>query len=131
MQCTTVSEALAGVICKFSISLHQHNVVGPPFFNASSGFQEPSHLLNVVRASYRFLTLEPAVFTTLWDWSCFLDIVQQSADLTLINDATSRIIWFDLRWCSAGILSRALRLSFKASANLNTESEEAFKSYMR
>ncbi|KAL1551716.1 midasin-like isoform X1 [Salvia divinorum] len=104
MQCRTVSQALAG---------------------------GPSHLLNVVRASYRFLTLEPAVFTTLWDWSCFLDIVQQSADLTLINDATLRNILFDLRWCSAGILSRALRLSFKASANLNTESEEAFKSYMR
>ncbi|KAG6397962.1 hypothetical protein SASPL_139412 [Salvia splendens] len=104
VQCTSVSKALAG---------------------------EPSQLLNVVRVSYRFLTLEPAVFTTLWDWSCFLDIVQQSADLTVFNDATLRTIFSDLRWCSAGILSRALRLSFKASANLNTESEEAFKSYMR
>ncbi|XP_057771067.1 midasin isoform X2 [Salvia miltiorrhiza] len=104
VQCTSVSKALSG---------------------------GPSQLLNVVRASYRFLILEPAVFTTLWDWSCFLDIVQQSADLTLVNDAMLRNILFDMRWCSVGIVSRALRLSFKASANLNTDSEEAFKSFLR
>ncbi|KAH6793247.1 hypothetical protein C2S52_003724 [Perilla frutescens var. hirtella] len=91
----------------------------------------PCQLLNVVRASYRFLILEPAIFTTLWDWSCFLDVVHQSVDLTLVNDAVLRNIMSDLRWCSAGIVSRALRLSFKASANLNIDSEEAFKSYMR
>lgn len=88
-------------------------------------------MLNVVRASYRFLILEPTVFTTIWDWSCFLEVVQQSTSLTLVNDATPKNIMLDLRWCSAGILSRTLRLSFKASANLNIDSEEAFKSFLR
>lgn len=88
-------------------------------------------MLNVVRASYHFLILEPEVFTTLWDWSCVLDLVQQSTDLTLVNDAMLRNIMFDLRWCSVGILSVALRLSFKASANLSLDCEEAFKSFLR
>ncbi|KAK6125035.1 hypothetical protein DH2020_041213 [Rehmannia glutinosa] len=91
----------------------------------------PHHLLDVVRASYRFLILEPEVFTTLWDWSCILDLVQQSGDLTMVNDPVLRNIIFDLKWCSIGILSMVLRLSFKASAKLGLGSEEAFQSYMR
>ncbi|GFQ03814.1 midasin [Phtheirospermum japonicum] len=91
----------------------------------------PHHLLNVVRASYRFLILEPGVFTTLWDWSCILDLVQQSRDLTMVNDAIVRNIVFDLRWCSMSILSVVMKLSFKASVNLDLDSEEAFQSFLR
>lgn len=101
------------------------------FEKATSCSQGPSQLLNVVLASYRFLILKPAVFTTLWDWSCFLDVVQQSAELTLVSDSMSSDILFDLRWCSAGIVSIALRLSFKASASLHIDSEEDFKSSRR
>ncbi|KAL3632042.1 hypothetical protein CASFOL_025026 [Castilleja foliolosa] len=90
----------------------------------------PHHLLNVVRASYRFLTLEPGVFTTLWDWSCILDLVQKSRDLT-VDDPILRNIIFDLRWCSMGILSVVMKLSFKASANLDMDAEEAFESFLR
>ncbi|KAL8046294.1 hypothetical protein ABFX02_08G168300 [Erythranthe guttata] len=94
----------------------------------------PSQLLDVARASYRFLILEPEVFTTLWDWSCILEIVKQPA----VNDAVSRNIISDLRWCSIGILKVVLRLNFTASANLGLEpanrgldSEEALQSYLR
>ncbi|KAI3455601.1 hypothetical protein Pfo_012264 [Paulownia fortunei] len=104
MQCESVSKALA-------MGSHQ--------------------LLIVVRASYRFLILEPEVFTTLWDWSCILDLVQQSTDLTMVNDAVLKNIIFDLRWCSVGILSVVLRLSFKASANLGPDSEEALQCFLR
>ncbi|KAL8480046.1 hypothetical protein ACS0TY_026830 [Phlomoides rotata] len=86
-----------------------------------------NQLLNVVRASYRFLKLEPEIFTTLWDWSPFLDLVQQPTDLTLVNDDAM----LDLRWCSIGIISMTLRLSFKASANLNIDSDKAYKSFLR
>ncbi|CAA0814598.1 Unknown protein, partial [Striga hermonthica] len=90
----------------------------------------PHHLLNVVRASYRFLTLEPEIFTTLWDWSCILNLIQQSRDFTT-NDAGLRNIMSDLRWCSMGILSVVLKLSFKASSNVDLDSEEAFQSFLR
>ncbi|KAL2243207.1 UNVERIFIED_CONTAM: Midasin, partial [Sesamum indicum] len=91
----------------------------------------PNQLLNVLRASYRFLILKPEVFNTLWDWSCILDVVQQSKDLALVNNAMLRNIIFDLRWCSIGILSVVLRLSFKASANLGLGPEEALQSFLR
>ncbi|KAL0341854.1 UNVERIFIED_CONTAM: Midasin, partial [Sesamum calycinum] len=90
----------------------------------------PNQLLNVLRASYRFLILKPEVFTTLWDWSCILDVVQQSKDLALVNDAMLRNIIFDLRWCSVCILSVVLRLSFKASANLGL-GPEVHQSFLR
>ncbi|KAK4427378.1 Midasin [Sesamum alatum] len=91
----------------------------------------PNQLLNVLRASYRFLILKPEVFTTLWDWSCILEVVQQSKDIAPVNDAMLRNIIFDLRWCSLGILSVVLRLSFKASANLGLGPEEALQSFLR
>ncbi|KAL0354509.1 UNVERIFIED_CONTAM: Midasin [Sesamum radiatum] len=76
-----------------------------------------------------FSHIEAEVFTTLWDWSCILDVVQQSKDITLVNDAMLRNIIFDLRWCSVGILSVVLRLSFKASANLGLGPEEVHQSF--
>ncbi|PIN24697.1 hypothetical protein CDL12_02579 [Handroanthus impetiginosus] len=91
----------------------------------------PIQLLNVVRASYRFLILEPDVFTTLWDWSCILDLLKLSTDPTVANDAVLRNILFDLRWCSVGILLVVLRLSSKAAANLGLDSEEALQSFLR
>ncbi|XP_051115352.1 midasin [Andrographis paniculata] len=91
----------------------------------------PSRLLNVVRASYRFLTLEPKVFTVLWDWSCILDVVQHLADLTMTDDLMLKNIILDLRWCSVHILSVVLKLSFKASAKLGLDSVDAFQSFLR
>ncbi|KAL6547365.1 hypothetical protein OROMI_023086 [Orobanche minor] len=91
----------------------------------------PNQLLNVIRASYLFLILEPEVLTTKWNWSCFLDILNQSKDLTLINTAEMREIVSDMRWCSVEILSVVLNSSFKASADLGLDPDNAFQSFLR
>lgn len=88
-------------------------------------------MLNVVRASYRFLLLRPEVFTTLWDWSCILDLAQHCKELNVVDDAVIRNNIFDLRWCSSGILSAVLSLSVRATENLGLDSEEAFQCYLR
>ncbi|MCO5587040.1 hypothetical protein L7F22_040985 [Adiantum nelumboides] len=78
----------------------------PPFerlFNGVADKQkwksQPS-LLDVVRAAYRFILLEPSSFESFWDWSPFLDL------LLYVGCEEN-----DVRWCAVQILSLVVRLS--------------------
>lgn len=88
-------------------------------------------LLDAARISYRFLLMDPKVFTELWDWSCFLDIVDQMGDLSLQNGIPSLNNILDIRWCAIQILSVALRLSDRSTRSFGMEGEEAFTCFLR
>ncbi|RVX17094.1 Midasin [Vitis vinifera] len=62
------------------------------------------HLLNSVQTAYRFLLMEPDVFSRLWDWSCFLDLVQKLANLDMVDDDKFVKNISDIRWCGLQIL---------------------------
>lgn len=79
---------------------------------------EPHKLLHVARISYRFLLVEPEIFSKLWDWSCFLDLIEEPCKP-------------DLTWCMVQILSVVLKLSCRATESLNVEAEEAFSCLLR
>ncbi|KAL6993116.1 hypothetical protein U1Q18_011234 [Sarracenia purpurea var. burkii] len=97
------------------------------------------HLLNVVRASYRLLLAQPEVFAPLWDWSCFLDLVQQSADHLVQQSADLDLgnntellknAVLDMRWCGIQILSIILKISDRATAKC-LGLEDAFSCLLR
>ncbi|KAL2462441.1 ATPase [Forsythia ovata] len=118
--------------------LNYFKIAPPPFerIRQSESVSEAlsmgsTQILNVVRASYRFLVLEPEIFTRLWDWSCFLDLVQQSAYLEPGKDTELRKNVSDIRWCGVQILSVVLKLSFKAPTKFGLDSEVAFQSWLR
>ena len=77
--------------------------------------QSKLHLLDVVRASYRFIQLESASFECLWDWSPFLDLLvyKELSDYELNQDS------IDVRWCAVQILSLVLRLSDEATRRVS------------
>ncbi|CAJ1947762.1 unnamed protein product [Sphenostylis stenocarpa] len=74
--------------------------------------------LHITRISYRLLLMEPEIFTKLWDWSCFIDLVKDPCKS-------------DLTWCGVQILSVLLKLGYKATENLNIGVEEAFSCVLR
>ncbi|KAL5755634.1 hypothetical protein ACOSQ2_020380 [Xanthoceras sorbifolium] len=86
------------------------------------------HYLDAVRTSYRLLIIEPEIFSNLWDWSCFLDIVKNFENLYLGTDADDIA---DIRWCGVQILSVTLRMSDRAILNFGVEPEEAFSCLLR
>ncbi|XP_073126022.1 midasin isoform X2 [Henckelia pumila] len=97
-----------------------------------------NQLLNVVRASYGLLMMETDTFMAFWDWSCFLDLLQNYPNSVASNNVSDmrlkdelREIVSDIRWCSINILSLVLGLSFEASANLGHDSKQSFHSLMR
>lgn len=94
-----------------------------------SDLKEASRLLNVVRASCRFLIAKPEVFTTLWDWSCFLDFVKHFEEND--EDKTSQRIGYDIWWCRVQILAVILKSNSKASINYALDSSEAFSCLLR
>ncbi|KAF7135896.1 hypothetical protein RHSIM_Rhsim08G0236800 [Rhododendron simsii] len=89
------------------------------------------YLLNVIRASYRLLLARPEVFATLWDWSCFLDLMLQSADLDPGGDAELYKNVSDMKWCGIQILSIVLKISDRATCNIGLGQEEAFECLLR
>lgn len=94
--------------------------------------QELANLLDATRVSYRFLKVDPKIFAELWDWSCFLDLVQQChTDVYSSNDS-----WFlgsiiDVRWCGIQILSVILRISDRATRNFGIKADTAFACFLR
>ncbi|KAJ7552529.1 hypothetical protein O6H91_06G059200 [Diphasiastrum complanatum] len=66
-------------------------------------------LLDVLRASYRFLHLEAKVFRDMWDWSPFLDLLLWLRPKDGV-DVSSEIVC-DVRWCALQVLSVVLRIS--------------------
>ncbi|XP_073008545.1 midasin isoform X3 [Typha latifolia] len=92
--------------------------------------QDASLLLDATRVPYRFLTMEPKVFSELWDWSCFIDLVQHIGDLGFV-DATSVNDALDIRWCTVQILSVVLRISDRATESFGIGAEESFMCLIR
>ncbi|XP_059643593.1 midasin [Cornus florida] len=90
-----------------------------------------TELLNDFRASYRLLSEDPEVFATLWDWSCFLEFVQQSADIDPGDNIEGFKDLKDIRWCGIQILSIILKLSNRATSNFGLGAEEAFACLLR
>ncbi|GMQ08220.1 hypothetical protein CsSME_00052049 [Camellia sinensis var. sinensis] len=89
------------------------------------------YLLNVIRASYRLLLAQSEVFATLWDWSCFLDVVQHTADFDPGDNAEMLRNVSDMRWCGIQILSIVLKISDRATANFGLGPDEAFSCFLR
>lgn len=71
------------------------------------------------------------MFSTLWDWSCFVDLVHQFVDLDQSGEAEFSTIAFDIRWCGLQILSAVLKVSDKAAANYDIGDKEAFACLLR
>ncbi|KAA8540264.1 hypothetical protein F0562_024173 [Nyssa sinensis] len=90
-----------------------------------------THLLHDFQASYRLLLAEPEVFATLWDWSCLLDLVEQTADLDPGNNDEFLKRFSDIRWCGIQILSIILKLSDRTTENFGLRVEEAFACLLR
>ncbi|XP_020701231.1 midasin isoform X3 [Dendrobium catenatum] len=88
-------------------------------------------IVDIIRVSYRLLLLDPKVFSELWDWSAFYDLVQhvncpqiETAD-PVFNDL------LDIRWCVIQVLSVVMRTSDRIIANLGMGAEEAFMCLLR
>ncbi|KAJ4717838.1 Midasin [Melia azedarach] len=89
-----------------------------------------SHYLNAARTSYRLLVIETEILSKLWDWSCFLDLVQKFGSFKLCNDALKNDI-ADIRWCGVQILSIILRMSDRAVVNFGIQAEESISCLLR
>lgn len=94
-------------------------------------FQIDIRIVDIIRVSYRLLLLDPKVFSELWDWSAFYDLVQhvncpqiETAD-PVFNDL------LDIRWCVIQVLSVVMRTSDRIIANLGMGAEEAFMCLLR
>lgn len=94
-------------------------------------FQVVSHDLNAVRTSYRLLITKTEIFSKLWDWSCFLDIVKKFENLNMCNDTELKNDITDIRWCGVQILSVILRLSDRSVANFGVQAEESISCLLR
>ncbi|XP_049392138.1 midasin isoform X1 [Solanum stenotomum] len=88
-------------------------------------------LLNAIRVSYRLLLAEPEVFSTMWDWSCLLDNINQFHDFYLGKNEEPNRCAHDIIWCGIRILSILLKLNDRAIANFNLCSQEACSCLLR
>ncbi|XP_026437070.1 midasin-like [Papaver somniferum] len=89
--------------------------------------QDGTHLLDAIRASLRFLNVEPRIFSESWDWSSLLDLVQQS----IIVESSNTNIVVDIRWCTAQILSIILKLNDRATEKFGLVAEDALGCLLR
>lgn len=88
-------------------------------------------MLYAVRASYRLLLMEPKVFSELWDWSCFLDLLERIAAFDFGDAAAKWNDILDIRWCGIQILSVILKISDRATQNFGMGMDEAFLCLLR
>ncbi|KAI4355485.1 hypothetical protein L6164_004254 [Bauhinia variegata] len=88
--------------------------------------------LYAARISYRLLLMETEIFSKLWDWSCFLDLLEESKDLDLgsLNESV-KVLVTDLIWCGVQALAIVLKLGYRAIESLNINDEEAFACLLR
>jgi midasin len=93
-------------------------------------FQGLHLFLDATRVSYRFLELEPRVFCEQWDWSCFLDLVDTTADYLLPDDPLYSV-GLDFRWCSIQILMVVLKASDRGIASFGLRADAAFTCLLR
>ncbi|KAK6912183.1 LOW QUALITY PROTEIN: ATPase, dynein-related, AAA domain, partial [Dillenia turbinata] len=85
-------------------------------------------LLRVVRTSYRLLLVDTEGFSKCWDWSSYLDLVQQPSDFDWGDDMK---IMLDVRWSAIQIISVILKMSDRAIEGLGLGAEEAFECSLR
>jgi len=71
------------------------------------------------------------VFAELWDWSSFLDLVDQMADLFPSDCTLSLNNILDIRWCTIQILSVVLRISDRSTRSFGMREDEAFACFLR
>ncbi|WOL06186.1 midasin isoform X3 [Canna indica] len=90
-----------------------------------------NQLLGAIRVTYRFLVMEPSVFSVLWDWTSFLDLMLHTSHSVIDHARWSLKNALDIRWCSIQILSAALKLSDRATENCGLGSDEAFACLLR
>lgn len=94
--------------------------------------QVATRILLAAQTSYRLLLVDSELFSKLWDWSCFLDLVKQSANLDLSSGGVYvDIVVADIRWCGIQILSVVLKTSCRPTADFSMETEEAFSCLLR
>jgi midasin len=74
--------------------------------------------------------MEPKVFSELWDWSCFLDLLQSLSDLNL-NEAAQSDNGSEIRWCTVQILSIVLKSSDRIIENVGLSAVDALMCYER
>ncbi|KAG0491119.1 hypothetical protein HPP92_007982, partial [Vanilla planifolia] len=86
--------------------------------------------LNVVRISYRLLLLDPKVFSKLWDWSVFLELLKQISSIMESSGPWLDSL-LDIRWCGIQILSIVFCASDSAVVNFGMREEEAFTCLLR
>ena len=75
--------------------------------------------------------MEPTVFSELCDWTCFLDLMQQTSYLLSVCASLQLHNALDIRWCGIQILSIALKISDRAIENFGLGSDEAFACLLR
>lgn len=97
--------------------------------------QDAPPLLDVVRACYRYLQLEPKSFRDLWDWSPFLDLLRWTGADNL-GSSLPRTEELDVRWCAVQVLSLVLRMSDVTTRSLSSTvsqltEEDCFACLMR
>lgn len=93
-------------------------------------FQGLHLFLDAIQVSYRFLELEPRVFCEQWDWSCFLDLVNSTADYFLADDPLYSV-GLDLRWCAIQILMVVLKSSDRGVESFGVGADAAFTCLLR
>ncbi|XP_043707635.1 midasin [Telopea speciosissima] len=93
--------------------------------------KEGTRLLNAVRTSYRFLLLKPNVFSELWNWSCFMNLVQHSPNVGSGNNPELLKVILDIKWCGIQILSNILRMSDRATSCCGLDAENSFSCLLR
>lgn len=71
------------------------------------------------------------VFSKLWDWSCFLDLIKHPGNLSLCSSANNEEDMVDIRWCVVQIICLILNLRDRATANFAITDEDAFSSLLR
>ena len=94
--------------------------------------QVGTRILLAAQTSYRLL-VDSELFSKLCDWSCFLDLIKQSANLDLSSSGGgyADIVIADIRWCGIQILSVVLKTSCRLTTDFSMETEEAFTCFLR
>ncbi|KAK9099489.1 hypothetical protein Syun_026534 [Stephania yunnanensis] len=90
-----------------------------------------TQLLGPVRTSFRFLILEAQVFRKLWDWSPFMDLVQQCMNVNPGNSPEYLENILNIRWCGIQILSVLFKLGDKATVNFGLDAEQSLLCLLR
>lgn len=95
-------------------------------------FQVGTCVLRAARTSYRLLLLNSEIFSKLWDWSCFLDLVKQSSTCDPSRGfGNEDSVIADIRWCGIQILSVVLKMSCRPTVDFSMEAEAAFTCLLR